>query len=393
VSKEREKLSRKLYQSSIKMKHPSMNLWVKFVGVFAFLSLVDGFGLVPAGITRRRSVISSSQIPTNPLQSSQKNKKRNYHFQVLHESKSIREKDVSGMQPCEEVKKINPFKAAITKAGIISYIISMCVALPLTLFPLQVFYRASLISRKKKEEYSLRTGQFCSRWLMRIFPFAKIKLFPIGKEQELEPTIWVCNHTSMLDVFVLLAVDKRLRGKNTRPIKILYWKDLEKNLVTKILFTMSGFISIEMEDNGNGNANVYKKSSFKTLLKEMKQAFNDGFDIGILPEGQLNPSPEDGLQPVFPGAYTLAKLSRRPIRMMGLHGLNRLWHGDESIGMTVTGRDVSVRAYPTARNFQSADEFVAAFRNIVGHFGAKGKDLPNWEKWLDGTEWSRVQAT
>lgn len=101
---------------------------------------------------------------------------------------------------------------------------------------------------------------------------------PPESESEPEPAIWVCNHTSMLDIFFLLAKDKKLRGENKRPIKIIYWKDLEKNPVTKLLFTMSGFIPVEMEDNGNGNANTYKKSSFKALLKNIKKAFEDGFE-------------------------------------------------------------------------------------------------------------------
>ena len=36
------------------------------------------------------------------------------------------------------------------------------------------------------------------------------------------PTIWVSNHVSMLDTFVFLASDEKLRGKNRRPIKVIY---------------------------------------------------------------------------------------------------------------------------------------------------------------------------
>lgn len=316
-------------------------------------------------------------------------------------------------------KKINKFKAAITKFGLMSYIISMCVALPITLFPAALLQKFKIISRQEREQLSVHIGQFCSRWLMRVFPFANIHVVQGKGEEEdkkkrskgrfrflrkkltntktneseneegPEPSVWVCNHTSMLDIFVLLGIDKKLRGTNTRPIKIIYWKELEKNLVTRLLFKMSGFIAVEMEDNGNGNANEYKKSSFKALLKNIKQAFEEGFDIGILPEGQLNPNPEEGLLPVFPGAFTLAKMSRRPIRMMGLHGLHQLWHPNEDIGMTVTGRDVAVRAYPTGHKFTSGEEFVQAFKTVVGHFGSTGTDLPGWEDYLNGNAWKR----
>eukprot|EP00553_Chaetoceros_curvisetus_P004173 CAMPEP_0204626448 /NCGR_PEP_ID=MMETSP0717-20131115/12195_1 /ASSEMBLY_ACC=CAM_ASM_000666 /TAXON_ID=230516 /ORGANISM="Chaetoceros curvisetus" /LENGTH=141 /DNA_ID=CAMNT_0051642403 /DNA_START=1 /DNA_END=423 /DNA_ORIENTATION=- len=141
---------------------------------------------------------------------------------------------------------------------------------------------------------------------------------------------------------------------------------------------MCGFLSVEMEDNGNGNANQYKTSSFKSLLRGIKQAFDDGFDIGILPEGQINPFPEKGLQPVFPGAFTLARMSKRPIRMMGMYGLHKLWHVD---GMNVTGRNVKVRAYPLFHKFESGDEFVESFTEVIGHFGAKGEDHPEWQDW------------
>lgn len=295
--------------------------------------------------------------------------------------------------PEAHLSEFNPIKAFFTKAGMICFVASMCVALPVTLFPPFLLHKAKIISTSRKEKASLKTGQFCSRWLMRIIPFAKIKVLTDDEDGDPEPSIWVCNHTSMLDVFFLLATDKKLRGKKQRPIKIIYWKDLEKNPVTGLLFKMCGFIPLEMEDNGSGNANQYKPSSFKKLLKGIKKAFDEGWDIGILPEGQLNPSPETGLQPVFSGAFTMARMSKRPIRMMGLHGLHKLWHGDEKIGMTVTGREVKVRAYPFGRKFDNADEFVESFKSIVGYFGANGCDHPDWQRWMNGSAWKEKMTS
>ena len=148
-----------------------------------------------------------------------------------------------------------------------------------------------------------------------------------------------------------------------------------------------------MAANKAGEANDYDMQSFKNLLKQSKQAFSDGFDIGILPEGQLNPNPEEGLLPCFPGAFTLARMSRRPIYMMALHGTHRLWHAREDIGMTVTGRDIKVKAYPGGRKYSSGDEFLATFEAVVGEFATKGKDLhPNEvDAWLDGSKWQQVQ--
>lgn len=114
--------------------------------------------------------------------------------------------------------------------------------------------------------------------------------------------------------------------------------------------------------------------------------------LGILPEGQLNPAPEKGLLPVFGGAFSLARMSRRRIRMMALHGVNNLWNPDESIGMTPLQRDVQVRAYPPGKPFESSDEFVTVFKKVVGQFGAVGDDVVDLEQWLDGTRWSEIQA-
>jgi len=241
-----------------------MNLFLKFIGGL-LLTSHGAFGFALTGISQRKS---SSQ------------NKRIAKFPALHESAGLQnlEYDDNIVKSNADMKAMNPLKAAIAKVGVLSFVASMCIALPATLYPILALYRAKMISKKTKEQCSLRVGQFCSRWLMRIIPFANIRVVRDKEEQEPVPTIWVCNHTSMLDIFLLLAVDKRLRGGNKRPIKIIYWKDLEKNPVTKLLFTMCGFISVDMEDNGNGNKNSYKTSSFRSLLKDTKQAFEDGFE-------------------------------------------------------------------------------------------------------------------
>ena len=49
----------------------------------------------------------------------------------------------------------------------------MCVALPVTLFPVYLLHKFKLINRVQKEKMSLQVGQICSRWMMRVFPFSK----------------------------------------------------------------------------------------------------------------------------------------------------------------------------------------------------------------------------
>ena len=266
-----------------------------------------------------------------------------------------------------------------------------------TLFPVYLLYKARIIDRVRKEKWSLKVAQFCSRWLLRVFPFASKSVLVNADDEQVknpEPSIWVCNHISMLDLFFVLALDKKMRGKNRRPIKLLYWKGIESNPVTGLTCRMCGFIPVDMVANRHGDANEYDPKSFKQMLKSTKAAIEEGFDIGILPEGQPNPTPENGMQPIFSGAFTLAKMSRRPIKMIALYGLHQIWHPDDSIGMACTARNMAVRVYPNGRIFKDAEEFRSTFEAVAGHFGAHGKDMPEKElqMWLDGTMWKTELA-
>jgi 1-acyl-sn-glycerol-3-phosphate acyltransferase len=168
------------------------------------------------------------------------------------------------------------------------YVACMCLALPLALMPQLMLRKLHLVSRRRAEAMALGSGQFCSRWLLRLIPFCRIEAItgtagdPESKRRwrrrplpypNPEPAVWVCNHVSMLDVFVLLGVDRRMRGRNRRPIKIVYWKGLEDNPITKILFKQCGFIPVQMTANGSGHDNEYDVSSFRKLLKDAKGSF------------------------------------------------------------------------------------------------------------------------
>jgi 1-acyl-sn-glycerol-3-phosphate acyltransferase len=281
---------------------------------------------------------------------------------------------------------ISPLVAVLTKVGMLSFIACVCLALPVTLYPQKVLYRLGVISKRRKERWALSTGQFCSRNLLRLIPFCTLETIG-AHDANPQPAIWVCNHTSALDVFLLMAADRKLRGRKRRPIKIVYWKNLDDNPVTKLLFRQSGFIPVAMAANKNGEDNEYERASFKPLLKEVKRAFEEDFDVALMPEGQYNPTPELGLLPIFGGAYTMAKMSRRPIHMMALHGIDKLAHSDAAIGMTaVTSRHVKIRTYPNGRHYNSAEEFKTTFEKVVGQFGATGRDLTEKElnAWLTG---------
>ena len=147
-----------------------------------------------------------------------------------------------------------------------------------------------------------------------------------------------------------------------------------------------------MEANGSGVPNKYDKASFIRLLRQTKKAFEEGFDILVLPEGQLNPWPEKGLLEVFPGAHKLSIMSHRPIRMVAMYGNDQLWSENPDYGMTVRAKDVSIRAYDHGKIFGSGPEFVETFRTVVGHYGATGTDHPELESWLNGEAWAKKRA-
>jgi hypothetical protein len=60
---------------------------------------------------------------------------------------------------------LSGIQAQLVRAGMMTFIVSMCVALPVTLFPQYVAYKLGLLNKTRKERLALSTGQFCARWL------------------------------------------------------------------------------------------------------------------------------------------------------------------------------------------------------------------------------------
>ncbi len=170
----------------------------------------------------KQHLLSTAELVSPSIKQTQK--------KILYSSAAVSVGDFQAVGPNE--RKLNKIQSMVVRTMMVAFIMSMCVALPVTLIPVWILYRLKIINRVQKEMISLRVGQFCSRWLMRLFPFARKKVIVEPETwADPQPAIWVCNHISMLDLFFVLALDKKMRGKHRRPIKCLYWKGLESNPV------------------------------------------------------------------------------------------------------------------------------------------------------------------
>ena len=68
-------------------------------------------------------------------------------------------------------------------------------------------------------------------------------------------------------------------------------------------------------------------------------------------------------------------MSKRPIVFMSLYNTQKFWHADPSIGINVTAKEIRIKNFGRGRRFTTADEFLSAFRKIVGSYGLDGVGL------------------
>jgi hypothetical protein len=184
-----------------------------WLGVTLLVSteVVSGLSVTPSSSHRRVNIQARHLKPP----------RHNTELRITALGSSIQVQDPLFQQAAKPIRTLKGIPAMMTKIGMIMYIASMCATLPIALFPPFLLYKTRLITKMRQEQLSLRAGQFCARWLLKLIPFCQIKGIPHHNDDP-EPSIWVCNHASALDVFMLLAADKTLRGKRKRPLKIVY---------------------------------------------------------------------------------------------------------------------------------------------------------------------------
>lgn len=122
---------------------------------------------------------------------------------------------------------LNPVEASTRHATMVAFIATMCVLLPVALTPVWIMQQMNLLERPRRQALALDITQLCARMALYMMPFcqlsvhSQIRMNDDDKERPV-PRLWVCNHTSMLDTFVLLAADSQIRGPRKRPIKTVY---------------------------------------------------------------------------------------------------------------------------------------------------------------------------
>jgi len=121
------------------------------------------------------------------------------------------------------ITPLSPLPALLTKLGMFSFLASLILSLSLSLPLLRL---AGFILRWKTatlQRQSFWYANFTARTCLKLFPFARFETKSYANssnDKHPQPTVWTCNHQSMLDIFFMLAGDKKLRGRNRRPIKV-----------------------------------------------------------------------------------------------------------------------------------------------------------------------------
>ena len=202
------------------------------LGGLVFLSptdIVAGFSAVSAN----KKVTGHAQIQSQ------------YHSRILRQKiwlrvtslhPAIQVQDPLSQEVVYPIRALKGLQATATKVGMMLFIASMCLVLPIALFPPFVLHKMRIISKMQQEDSSLRASQFCARWILRFIPFCTIRAIPY-RDDNPQRSIWVSNHVSSLDIFMLLAADKVLRGRRRRPMKIIY--------VSESLSRMKVFATVE----------------------------------------------------------------------------------------------------------------------------------------------------
>eukprot|EP00467_Chlorarachnion_reptans_P015567 CAMPEP_0114487688 /NCGR_PEP_ID=MMETSP0109-20121206/911_1 /TAXON_ID=29199 /ORGANISM="Chlorarachnion reptans, Strain CCCM449" /LENGTH=397 /DNA_ID=CAMNT_0001663993 /DNA_START=261 /DNA_END=1451 /DNA_ORIENTATION=- len=297
------------------------------------------------------------------------------HWNQPHDKKMGGESDKSGKDHhkthVEEAKRLeyvhppilSAYDRQITKVQAAAYGTSFSLITLLWCTITGNLQKLNLISTTERQVATIRFVSHLADKLLKIFPFLQVK---VSGDENISasdrPSVWVANHVSELDLLVFLILEGRYDIGKNRPIKFLYWNELESYPILSHFLEASGMISVEMEDTGFEVDNQYKLRSLKNMYRAMDEAIQNGFDLAILPEGRRN---QDApvLAKAFPGAYKLAKKHDAMINFLGTHGIQDVWNMKD--GYHTSSKEISVRFWP-AMKFADKEHFIQCFYEYLG---------------------------
>ena len=267
--------------------------------------------------------------------------------------------------------KIPGLLRPLQQAGMFAFVALAAGFMPLLVAPFLLLEKLRVISRERRESLCLKAiGNWCAFISPLAFNVKVVGIENLPTDAD-GPLVWSCNHISNADFFSVLSAAPKLCRRRKRWPKVIYWMSLEKNPLFKLFGRACGMIPVAMEDTGSGNENVYDASSFRRMYTAGIGVMDRGEDLAILPEGQLNPRPWEGLQRVYGGPHSFSKRKGAKIQFVGLWGTEHVWKAGKAYP-TPEAREIRIGVWrPQA--YDTAEDFEADFKAKVGHFGLTGR--------------------
>uniref|UniRef100_A0A7S1TWL4 Phospholipid/glycerol acyltransferase domain-containing protein n=1 Tax=Phaeomonas parva TaxID=124430 RepID=A0A7S1TWL4_9STRA len=272
----------------------------------------------------------------------------------------------------EQPKQLSKFMRPVARLGVALFMIGAAGGMPLVVAPFYILEKLRFISKVRRESWCLKA---VCHWVRLLSPLAfNIRLTGRMPKDDDGLLVWSSNHVSNFDFFTILASASKMCRERSKWPRVIYWQGLESNPLFKLFGRSCGMVPVAMENTGSGNQNVYDASSFRKMYTAGIGALNEGWDLAILPEGQLNPRPEEGLQQIYPGPHSFSKRAGAKLQLVGIWGTEHIWKAGTA-SPAPTARDVHLHLWePIA--YESPDAFVDGFTRRIEPFGLTGKVPP-----------------
>ena len=193
----------------------------------------------------------------------------------------------------------------------------------ITFFISYLFFRfTSILNLNKKEEINREFFSNLFKILFYLVFWIDINIF-INQTIDLriKKYIFVCNHISYLDIFVLIFLSSKF--KNNHLCKFVGMEKINDWIIIGYVIKEMGMIPIKLLQ-ASKDINKYCEESKIKFKKKCIEEINKGYSLFIFPEGRLNKNPSI-LNNIHSGAYYFSNLTNTPIKFIGLKNINKIW--------------------------------------------------------------------